>query len=65
MVDNARVLKRMRPAPQGRGYRIRKRSNMLLLWLMQSINKAVSGKGIYQAGSKRQFSKSLNFILSN
>lgn len=27
MVDNARVLKRMRPAPQGRGYRVRKRSN--------------------------------------
>jgi len=27
MVDNARVIKRMRPAPQGRGYRVRKRSN--------------------------------------
>ena len=27
MVDGARTLKRMRPAPQGRGYRIRKRSN--------------------------------------
>lgn len=26
-VDSARVLKRLRPAPQGRGYRIRKRSN--------------------------------------
>src|SRR5439155_22104139 len=26
-VDGARTLKRMRPAPQGRGYRIRKRSN--------------------------------------
>jgi len=26
-VDNGRVLKRMRPAPQGRGYRVRKRSN--------------------------------------
>lgn len=26
-VDGARSLKRMRPAPQGRGYRIRKRSN--------------------------------------
>ena len=25
-VDGARVLKRMRPAPQGRGYRVRKRS---------------------------------------
>jgi large subunit ribosomal protein L22 len=27
MVDGARTLKRMRPAPQGRGYRVRKRSN--------------------------------------
>jgi len=26
-VNGARVLKRMRPAPQGRGYRVRKRSN--------------------------------------
>ena len=26
-VDGARTLKRMRPAPQGRGYRVRKRSN--------------------------------------
>ena len=26
-VDGGRVLKRMRPAPQGRGYNIRKRSN--------------------------------------
>ena len=26
-VDGARVLKRMRPAPQGRGYKVRKRSN--------------------------------------
>ncbi len=26
-VDGASTLKRMRPAPQGRGYRVRKRSN--------------------------------------
>lgn len=26
-VDGGRVIKRMRPAPQGRGYRVRKRSN--------------------------------------
>ncbi len=26
-VDGARTLKRMRPAPQGRGYKVRKRSN--------------------------------------
>ena len=30
-VDNGRVLKRMRPAPQGRGYRVRKRSNHVTL----------------------------------
>jgi large subunit ribosomal protein L22 len=27
MVDGGRILKRMRPAPQGRGHKIRKRSN--------------------------------------
>ena len=32
-VDSARVLKRLRPAPQGRAYRIRKRSNHITLVL--------------------------------
>jgi large subunit ribosomal protein L22 len=32
-VDAARMLKRLRPAPQGRGYRIRKRSNHVTLVL--------------------------------
>lgn len=32
-VDSARVLKRLRPAPQGRAYRIRKRSNHVTLIL--------------------------------
>jgi large subunit ribosomal protein L22 len=31
MVDCGRTLKRMRPAPQGRGYRVRKRSNHVTL----------------------------------
>ena len=31
MVDGGRVIKRMRPAPQGRGYRVRKRSNHITL----------------------------------
>lgn len=31
MVDCGRVIKRMRPAPQGRGYRVRKRSNHVTL----------------------------------
>lgn len=30
-VDSATMLKRLRPAPQGRGYRIRKRSNHVTL----------------------------------
>ena len=32
-VDSARVLKRLRPAPQGRAHRIRKRSNHVTLFL--------------------------------
>jgi large subunit ribosomal protein L22 len=32
-VDGGRQLKRLRPAPQGRGYRIRKRSNHVTLIL--------------------------------
>lgn len=32
-VDCARTLKRLRPAPQGRGYRIRKRSNHVTLFV--------------------------------
>lgn len=32
-VDGGRVIKRMRPAPQGRGYKIRKRSNHVTIIL--------------------------------
>jgi large subunit ribosomal protein L22 len=32
-VDGATMLKRMRPAPQGRGYRVRKRSNHVTLFV--------------------------------
>ncbi len=32
-VDNGRVIKRMRPAPQGRGYRVRKRSNHVTVFV--------------------------------
>lgn len=32
-VDEGTTLKRMRPAPQGRGYRIRKRSNHITLYV--------------------------------
>jgi large subunit ribosomal protein L22 len=40
MVDCGRVIKRMRPAPQGRGYRIRKRSNHVTI-IVDSNNKGV------------------------
>jgi len=32
-VDGGRMLKRLRPAPQGRGYRVRKRSNHVTILL--------------------------------
>ena len=40
-VDPGATLKRMRPAPQGRGYRIRKRSNHVTLYV-NSKNNVVS-----------------------
>jgi large subunit ribosomal protein L22 len=36
-VDGGRTLKRMRPAPQGRGYRVRKRSNHVTIIVDQII----------------------------
>ncbi|WP_297949146.1 50S ribosomal protein L22 [Porphyromonas endodontalis] len=38
-VDGGATLKRLRPAPQGRGYRIRKRSNHVTLYV-SSLNNA-------------------------
>ena len=38
-VDGAATLKRMRPAPQGRGYRIRKRSNHVTIFVDLITNK--------------------------
>ncbi len=37
-VDEGVTLKRMRPAPQGRGYRIRKRSNHVTLFVDSKTN---------------------------
>ena len=37
-VDAAPMLKRLRPAPQGRGYRIRKRSNHVTIFVDTSNN---------------------------
>lgn len=36
-VDSARVLKRLRPAPQGRAHRIRKRSNHITLYIKDRV----------------------------
>jgi large subunit ribosomal protein L22 len=38
-VNGGRTLKRLRPAPQGRGYRIRKRSNHVTILLDSRANK--------------------------
>ena len=37
-VDEGVTMKRMRPAPQGRGYRIRKRSNHVTLFVESKVN---------------------------
>ncbi len=37
-VDGGRALKRLRPAPQGRAYRVRKRSNHVTLVVDSKIN---------------------------
>ena len=47
-VDEAHTLYRMRPAPQGRGYRIRKRSNHVTIYVDTKVNndnKKVEGNG--------------------
>ena len=46
MVDGGRVIRRMRPAPQGRGYRIRKRSNHVTLIVDSKIIKPVKEKKV-------------------
>lgn len=43
-VDGARTLKRMRPAPQGRGYRVRKRSNHVTVIVDTKAEKIVKAK---------------------
>ena len=40
MVDEGRTMKRMRTAPQGRGYRIRKRSNHITLIVGSRVDEA-------------------------
>ena len=49
MVDGGRVIKRMRPAPQGRGYRVRKRSNHVTLIVDSKTEKIIPQKKVQQA----------------
>ena len=44
MVDSARVLKRIRPAPQGRAHRIRKRSNHVTVVLASREDKVADSE---------------------
>ena len=46
MVDGGRIMRRMRPAPQGRGYRIRKRSNHVTLVVDTKVEKAAKAKAV-------------------
>jgi len=46
MVDCGRVIKRMRPAPQGRGYRVRKRSNHVTIIVDSNKNGIPSVKKV-------------------
>ena len=43
MVDGGRVIKRMRPAPQGRGYRVRKRSNHVTIVVDSKNSNTIPG----------------------
>ncbi len=43
-VDEGRTLKRMRPAPQGRGYRVRKRSNHVTLIVDEGVDTKTAKK---------------------
>jgi large subunit ribosomal protein L22 len=47
-VDGGRTLKRMRPAPQGRGYRVRKRSNHVTVIVDTKVEEAVKEKKTFK-----------------
>jgi len=49
-VDAARVIKRMRPAPQGRGYRVRKRSNHVTIIVDSMGSKAATAPAVVEEG---------------
>ncbi|WP_339874419.1 50S ribosomal protein L22 [uncultured Algoriphagus sp.] len=51
MVDEGRSLKRLRPAPQGRGHRIRKRSNHVTL-IVDSFNEEAVTADVVETNEK-------------
>ena len=55
-VDGARTLKRMRPAPQGRGYRVRKRSNHVTL----TVSDKPTAKEVKKTAAKKTYSSKEN-----
>lgn len=50
-VDSARQLKRLRPAPQGRGYRVRKRSNHVTL-ILDNLNAPAAEAPVAEAAEE-------------
>ncbi|GAA4377223.1 50S ribosomal protein L22 [Hymenobacter koreensis] len=53
-VDEGRQLKRLRPAPQGRGHRIRKRSNHITLIIDSKVEAIGSRQGLKDAAAKQE-----------
>jgi large subunit ribosomal protein L22 len=51
-VDGGRTLKRMRPAPQGRGYRVRKRSNHVTLIVDEHVAEVPKEKKVFKKINK-------------
>ncbi|MBA2498411.1 MAG: 50S ribosomal protein L22 [Chitinophagaceae bacterium] len=60
MVDGARVIKRMRPAPQGRGYRVRKRSNHVTVIVDTKATETKAQKNAAKKASKSAEAKENN-----
>ena len=60
MVDGARVIKRMRPAPQGRGYRVRKRSNHVTVIVDTKATETKAEKAAVKKATKTAASKANN-----
>lgn len=51
-VDGGRTLKRMNPAPQGRAYRLRKRSNHVTIFVDSRPEGATTHKRVVQSANK-------------